>query len=775
MDKTTIGRMWGIALLALILAAPSGISFAEEPALPEPEAPPQEGAVTMDESRGVIEEIVVTAQKREQNVQDVPISISTLGGEELDTLTAGGADVRMLSGRVPSLVMESSFGRAFPRFYIRGLGNPDFDLNASQPVSMVIDEVVMENPIVKGMPLFDLERVEVLRGPQGTLFGRNTPAGIVKFDTVKPSQEFDAYAKVSYGTFDTMDIQGAVGGALSKTISARFSGLYQSRSDWVDNKYEAGPEKELGAYSTTAARLQFLWEPSDKFSGLLNLHGWDVDGTARIFRANILKQGEGGLQDWYEQDEVWHDGRNSQDIESFGGMMKLDWDFGGASLISVTGYETVEMYSRGDIDGGYGAVFLPDSGPGLIPFASETADGLPEHDQFTQEFRLVSNSGGAFDWLVGFFYFDESIKVDSFNFDSLAGGADDGYAYQYQDSQAWALFGSADWHVSDSWTLKAGLRYSADEKDFRAQRVQPLFINNLLFGTEPSVVIPVKVDDSFTSWDLSATWATSDNVNIYGRLATGFRAPSIQGRILFCADIDGTDPETNCVSVGDTESIISAEVGVKTILADNKLRFNLTGYIFEMSDQQITAVGGTRNINTLYNADKTEGYGFETDIQWTPTGNWNMMFGFSYNPIEFNDPNLKIVGCGGGCTITDPIDDDGFVLIDGNAPAHAPDMVFNGIINFQSDPADKKFFASLDWAYHSEKYFTLYESVEFKGDSFELGLRLGYAFSDAKYEIALYGRNLTDEVNVKGGIDFNNITGFTNDPQIIGIEFLARF
>jgi iron complex outermembrane receptor protein len=125
----------------------------------------------------------------------VPVAVTTLQGEDLDVLTAGGVDVRALSGRVPSLVMESSFGRAFPRFYIRGLGNTDFDLNASQPVSMVVDEVVLENPVVKGMPLFDLERIEVLRGPQGTLFGRNTPAGIVKFETVRPSQDFDAYAR----------------------------------------------------------------------------------------------------------------------------------------------------------------------------------------------------------------------------------------------------------------------------------------------------------------------------------------------------------------------------------------------------------------------------------------------------------------------------------------------------------------------------------------------------------------------------------------------------
>ena len=105
-------------------------------------------------------------------------------------------DIRFLNAKIPSLSIESSFGRSFPRFYVRGLGNTDFDLNASQPVSLVVDEVVQENAILKGFPVFDVERVEVLRGPQGTLFGRNTPAGLVKFDTVKPSQEFDGYGSV---------------------------------------------------------------------------------------------------------------------------------------------------------------------------------------------------------------------------------------------------------------------------------------------------------------------------------------------------------------------------------------------------------------------------------------------------------------------------------------------------------------------------------------------------------------------------------------------------
>ena len=164
-------------MLAIAALLPLGSAFAQETA----DAAPADEAATLDT-------VEVTAQRRVENVQDVPVSISTVGGEKLDVLGSGGGDVRFLSGRVPSLNIESSYGRAFPRFYIRGLGNTDFDLNASQPVSLVYDEVVQESPLLKGFPLFDLDRVEVLRGPQGTLFGRNTPAGVVEFESARPSQ-----------------------------------------------------------------------------------------------------------------------------------------------------------------------------------------------------------------------------------------------------------------------------------------------------------------------------------------------------------------------------------------------------------------------------------------------------------------------------------------------------------------------------------------------------------------------------------------------------------
>ena len=186
-----------------------------------------------------MEEVVVTARKREQRSVEVPLSVSSIRGEKFDALRSSGMDVRFLSNRTPSLQLESSFGRIFPRFYIRGLGNTDFDLNASQPVSVLYDSVVLENALLKGFPAFDLDRVEVLRGPQGTLFGRNTPAGIVKFESARPTQTLEGYGQLSYGRFNTSNFEGAVSGPLVPSVlSARLSLLAQWRDDWVDNTHK---------------------------------------------------------------------------------------------------------------------------------------------------------------------------------------------------------------------------------------------------------------------------------------------------------------------------------------------------------------------------------------------------------------------------------------------------------------------------------------------------------------------------------------------------------
>ena len=184
----------------------------------------------------VLEEIVVTAQKREQNIQDVPISISRLAGQRLESKFTGGEDILALASTVPGLHVESSNGRLSPRFYMRGLGNADFTAAASQPVSIVFDEVPMEKASLKSFPIFDLDDIEVIRGPQGTLFGRNTTAGIVKLDSRRPTEETEGYIKASGGNKGTINVEGAIGGTLvENTLMGRISFITQNRSDWINN------------------------------------------------------------------------------------------------------------------------------------------------------------------------------------------------------------------------------------------------------------------------------------------------------------------------------------------------------------------------------------------------------------------------------------------------------------------------------------------------------------------------------------------------------------
>ncbi|OGT59179.1 MAG: TonB-dependent receptor [Gammaproteobacteria bacterium RIFCSPHIGHO2_12_FULL_63_22] len=738
--------------LAIVLALPSSFAFAQEADKPAEPAKPT-----------TLEAVKVTAERRVEDIQDVPVSITAISGEKLDVLRSGGEDVKFLAGRLPSLQIESSFGRAFPRFYIRGLGNTDFDLNASQPVSLVYDDVVQENAILKGFPVFDLDQIELLRGPQGTQFGRNSPAGVVKFDSARPESEFGGYGRISYGTFGTTNIEGAVTGALSDTVSARFSGIYQRRADWVDNTF-TGEDDALEGYEEYAARLQFLIKPSEDFEALLNVHTRHLDGTARLFRANIITPGDNELVPGFERDEISIDGDNYQKLDQIGGNARLTWNFGSTSLFSITGYESVDTISRGDIDGGYGAFFLPTSGPGFIPFAAESADGMPSHRQFSQEFRLQSNEWGRFDWQAGLYYFDEDFTIDSYNYDSLSPGRpQNGFATQEQQTKAWAIYLSGDYDLTESLKLRAGVRYTDDQKDFVANRLQappfsPTFIGQLSTST----------DATDTSWDVSATWAASEDVNVYARIANGFRAPSIQGRLLF----------GDSISTADSETVLSREIGIKADLFEKRARVSLTAFDYTVYNQQLTAVGGAANFNQLINARRTEGRGFELDFDAYLGENLLVTWGTSLNDTEINDPNLFTQGCGGGCDVTDPEvpPGSGIYSIDGNRLPQAPKWIHNFTARYAVPLARGEFFAFTDWSYRSEINYFLYESAEFHGKPLlEGGLRVGYNWADGDREVAVFGRNITNEEQLIYGIDFNNLTGVVNEPRTFGVEFKGKF
>lgn len=723
---------------------------------------------------GKLQTITVTAERRTENILNVPQSVSAIRGEELEVLNSGGLDVRQLAARTPSLNIESSYGRAFPRFYIRGLGNTDFDLNASQPVSLVFDDVVQENPVLKGFPLFDLAQVEVLRGPQGTLFGRNSPAGVVKFESVKPSQKQDGYVSATYGTYGTSSLAGAFNLPLGGDWAARFSAQIQHRDDWVENTYDAGPTQKLEGYDDSAARLQVLYQPHSDFSALANIHGREMKGSARLFRANIIKPGTNDLVDDFDPEKISTDGKNEQRLSSQGANLRLRWGLGsGMTLHSITGYETLDAYSRGDIDGGYGAVFLPDSGPGTIPFAAESADGMPEHRQLTQEFRLEGDAGGGLKWLGGLYYFKEHLFIESFNYDSLAGGVQNGYATQKQDNTAWAAFGSLNYRVTDAFELRGGLRYTRDSKDFVANRVEAP-----PFSAPELLQIPKETRASNTSWDLSGTYSIDKDTKVYARVATGFRAPSIQGRLLFPPSGPDVVPARDWVSVADAEKVLSYEAGVKAELFDRRARLSASVFRYTVKDQQVTAVGGTQNFNRLVNVERTIGQGVELDLRAMVTDNLMVTLGASYNDTKIDDPDLAIAKCGNGCTATDPVGPTaGTVLIDGNPLPQAPKTVINFTARYGLPTASGgEWFVFTDWAYRSKINFFLYEAKEYTGKPLlEGGLRLGYSWDNGKYEAALYGRNITNQVVAVGGIDFNNLTGFINDPRTFGASFRMNF
>ncbi|GAC1694058.1 MAG: TonB-dependent receptor [Steroidobacteraceae bacterium] len=718
---------------------------------------------------GALAEVVVTATRREERAQDVPVSASTLGGAPLEALTTTGEDLRVLSGRVPSLNVESSFGRAYPRFYIRGYGNSDFHLNASQPVSLVYDDVVQENPILKGFPIFDLDRVEVLRGPQGTLFGRNTPAGVVKFDSARPNFTMGGNASASDATYNTSNIEGAFNLPVSPTLALRFSGLYQHRDNWVNNGFTGEKDKYEG-YNERAVRVQALFKPADDFEALLNVHGRGLNGTARLFRANIFEPGTNDFVPGFRPDTVFFDqnSHNQQRLQTYGASLRLQWTLDSVVLHSISGWESVHVYSRGDIDGGYGAVYAPPFGPGFIPFDAETADALPSHQQFTQEFRIESRGDSHLSWQAGAYYFYEGITVDSYAYDVLFNaGAQSELEQTKQTNHAWALFGSVADDLSEQVNIRAGIRYTQDRKSlatFSYTATDGSSLAGNVFSADPSA--------GNVSGDLSGIYKVTPEVNAYARVASGFRAPSIQPASPFGAQ-----------SEAKSEKIISYEMGVKAELLGRRLQLDADVFDYEVKDLQIAAVGGASNQTTLLNANKSVGRGVEFDLQARPVDPLLVTANASYNFTKLEDSGLAVYPCGASavfppnCTVLGGFDAaTGKVSIDGNPLPQAPKWVANATLRYGIPLAGGELYGYTDWSYRSNINFFLYRAAEFTGKPLTLGgVRVGYIWNQGRYEVAAFGRNITNKIVAVGGIDFNNLTGFINEPRIWGGQVNVKF
>ena len=705
-----------------------------------------------------VEDVVVTATRHAEHAKDVPVAVTTISGQKLDVLNSSGQDIRFLSARTPGLIAESSFGRTFPRFYIRGFGNTDFDVNAAQPVSVVYDDVALENPMLKSFPVFDLAQVEVLRGPQGTLFGRNTPAGVIKLNSAKPSEVFGGYGSISGGSFGSVNAEGAITGSLGNGFTARLSGIWQKRDDWVTNTSTTGvAKKKLEGYDDKAARLQIAYKNGD-FDALLNLHGRTYDGTPRVFRAGLFKQGTNDFSPGFDIKKVALDGVTSQSLNERGANLHLNYHFAGAgTLHSITAWENAKVESSGDIDGGnvYG---FPALGLNKALFPSSTG-GISKPYEFSQEVRFELEPTDTFRGQFGVYYFNQKLNYSELDYTGT--GTVDANLIHHDVATNTGVYASGEWKPQSALTIRAGLRYSSDRK------------NDLVYGTPvaTSITLPARlaVHADNVSGDLSATYVIESNVNIYARYASGYLGPAIQDRVNFIFDKAG-------LSSAKSQTTDSYETGFKGRFFDRKLTLDGDINTYTTKNMQLTAVGGTANSAHLINAKKVEGSGIEFDATARPIDNLLLTAGWSYNHTKINDAGITVGACGAACTMINTLDVHGNAIINGNPLPQSPKYVGNFTAKY-SWPLENgaKVYVYTDWAYRSEVNFFLYSAKEFIGKPETIGgLRVGYQTADG-LEVAAFVRNLTNQIRAESAIDFNNLTGMVNDPRTYGVSIKKSF
>jgi iron complex outermembrane receptor protein len=717
-----------------------------------------------------LSEVVVTATHRSENQKDVPEMISVVDAALLTSLGDSGDDIKQLAFKVPSLNIESSNGRAFPRLYIRGYGNTDFHDFASQPVGLYYDDIVQENAALKGFPIFDQQDVEVLYGPQGTLFGRNSPAGVVKFESARPELGVTSgFFSMSDGTHNTAVVQGVVNLPINDVLAFRASTQVQHRDNWVNDPIN---DTTLGGYEDWAGRVQLLFKPDDTFSALLNIHGRSLNGSSTLFRANIISPGTNHLIPGFDPGVIYTDGPNTSTLGTIGANLHLSWTLPGVTLQSITGYESVQKYlAEGDIDGGYGPGFfsgLPQpSGPGLIPFPVQTSAGLAHHEQVTQEFRVLTNGSGPLQAQGGAFFFFENVTAVDDDYctpGSTINNCPNQQLWTLQDTtasqqrnDAEAIFGSLDYAVTSAFKATAGVRVTEDHKDFAT-----LYSNTVPPPTPP---LNASATASNVSWDVSGTYSITQDVNVYARIATGFRAPSF-----------GEPAAGLPIQIAKSEKNISYETGVKADLFDRKARLSWDVYYYDVKDQQLTAVGGASNVAQLINAQKTVGKGSELQFDYHPAAFVTFNLSGSYNDTRIEDPTLAVATCFNQCTVTDPVNAAGNAELNGNPLPEAARWVGDAGIRVEQPVSTGSVYAYTDMSTRSQMNGLLYTTKEFELPSLtQWGLRLGYTWAQEKYDVAVFCRNCGNQIRTIGVIDFDNLTGYINDPRIYGAQFRAKF
>jgi iron complex outermembrane receptor protein len=570
------------------------------------------GAALAAES-SLLEEVVVTATKREQSAQDVGVSVTAFSGEQIRELGfTNTTDIVKMTPGLNYTVPNAESSQI--NFFLRGVGLNDFADASENPVAVYVDDVY--HPAMGGLSfqLFDTERVEVLRGPQGTLFGRNTTGGLIHFVSRKPTDTLDGYLELTGAQYGQIKTEGAIGGPISDKVMGRFSFATNKHDGYVENRFAGAPD--YNSTDSKAVRGQLLVKPSDTFDVLFAAYWSKNDAVVGAWQHQSTKLGGAtgdvslplgpnetdasvdcnadGVLDandarvgtdcfgYVDTDgDPWageFDRNGRVYVKNTGGQITLNWDFGAAKLTSISAVQNVDRLQTEDTEASPFPLIEP-------TFAAET-------DTFTQELRLAGTGAGPFRWLAGLYYFDNEVKGKyRLNLTNL--GFVDFDARYTQDSKSWAGFGQVEYDLAPTLTLIAGARWSNEKKELDyLNRDTSGFVtgvvglpSDVVFDFSPaSVGSLAKHDDNAVNFRLGLDWKPMDDVLVYGSIArgtksAGFNVGFLDSTFLFASNTVDTIP------FGE-EKLTSYEVGFKSTFNDGRTRLNGAVFYYDYEDFQ---------------------------------------------------------------------------------------------------------------------------------------------------------------------------------------------
>ncbi len=714
-----------------------------------------------------LEEVIVTAQKRQESLQDVPITVNVVAGERLADL--GVFKMDDVVNLFPNMSRKSS-SAINTGISIRGVGTENVHPIAPQAVGQYVDEVSLVSPFTSQLALFDLERIEVLRGPQNTLFGRNTTGGAINYISRKPDVggEIGGYLRLNAGNEGRLDAEGALNLPLGETWAARLAVQTLNR-DGVFHDLLDGDE--LGEIERNSGRLQLAWEPTNATELIANVHAGYSRGKRTPergvgdFAANgidpcpVLTQGVSawrGLNECVTRNPAngqlvnlstadWNDVFDAApavaDVDSAGTFVRLSHAFDGSSLTSITSYDVVEVQET--------HINL-----GATPFLSFWGGGQGEWNVFSQELRLTSTGEGRLKWIIGGLYSTEDDTLATLVRNGSVGTPPFTtlpHVDLEQEVEIWSLYGQLQFALSNRVDLTAGLRFTSDEKEAdstvhvaagtdtgtpagtRAPDSEVFDLDRrrqFTAGAPPCPpppnpcrsTIPVRQNLDDLAPKLSIDFRLSDRALAYAGYTRGFKSGAFDTRAL--AAFRGTADEPT-----EPEFLDAYEIGVKSNLLDGHVELNGAVFFYQWEDMQVFDSDPATGAPAFLNVPESEILGVEAELRWASGNGWFVHAGAGWLESEVTD-------AGGLSTVAE-----------GSRIVYAPELSLNGLVRKDTTLGQRRTALQADFRYVGEQTTTLNEDPTGIIDSaFFINARASIWFgSGERFELSLWGENLGEE------------------------------